>query len=378
MAQYLPLPDGSFLTVREGETPDQAWARGIQEYPTAFGLGEETAEAPQEPGFVSGFKAGLEGLKGGIGAIGAAAGIEGAEEYAAQKRAEAAQYATPEFSEDPLGYVTSLLGSSAAYMMAPIAAGAAVAATPLTGTAATLAALGAAGAASATQFTGENLQRQFEQGKRAENLEVGKAVAAAVPQAALDVVSLRLFPGLGRLFGRMGVDVTEEQGMRAARRLAEASGMGMVKQVGVQGLKTAGVEGLTESAQAVLSRMQADLELMSPEARQEYIDNFIGGATLGSIFAVPGTFVQRGRARQAVEEADTAAAQRAAQAEQERIDAITLEGERAAPTRALTVEQEQEEARREADTPQINFLRSLGADGCRYFWYRKRPQNSVD
>lgn len=341
MAQYLPLPDGSFLTVREGETPDQAWARGIQEYPTAFGLGEETAEAPQEPGFVSGFKAGLEGLKGGIGAIGAAAGIEGAEEYAAQKRAEAAKYATPEFSEDPLGYVTSLLGSSAAYMMAPIAAGAAVAATPLTGTAATLAALGAAGAASATQFTGENLQRQFEQGKRAENLEVGKAVAAAVPQAALDVVSLRLFPGLGRLFGRMGVDVTEEQGMRAARRLAEASGMGMVKQVGVQGLKTAGVEGLTESAQAVLSRMQADLELMSPEARQEYIDNFIGGATLGSIFAVPGTFVQRGRARQAVEEADTATAQRAAQ--------------------------EEEQTRLAAEDPQVVFLRSLGVTDADIF-----------
>ena len=35
---YLPLPDGSSLTVNKGETLDQAWARGIKLYPEAFGL----------------------------------------------------------------------------------------------------------------------------------------------------------------------------------------------------------------------------------------------------------------------------------------------------------------------------------------------------
>jgi len=35
--QYLPLPDGSSVTIREGETPEQAWARAINMYPQAFG-----------------------------------------------------------------------------------------------------------------------------------------------------------------------------------------------------------------------------------------------------------------------------------------------------------------------------------------------------
>lgn len=35
--QYLPLPDGSAVTIREGETPDQTWARAQRDYPEAFG-----------------------------------------------------------------------------------------------------------------------------------------------------------------------------------------------------------------------------------------------------------------------------------------------------------------------------------------------------
>ena len=37
MPQYLPLPDGSSVTIREGETPQQTWARAQQMYPEAFG-----------------------------------------------------------------------------------------------------------------------------------------------------------------------------------------------------------------------------------------------------------------------------------------------------------------------------------------------------
>ena len=35
-AQYLPLPDGSSVTIREGETPRDAWLRAQQMYPEAF------------------------------------------------------------------------------------------------------------------------------------------------------------------------------------------------------------------------------------------------------------------------------------------------------------------------------------------------------
>ena len=44
MPQYLPLPDGSSVTIREGETPQQAWARAQQMYPEAFGVKAEPQE----------------------------------------------------------------------------------------------------------------------------------------------------------------------------------------------------------------------------------------------------------------------------------------------------------------------------------------------
>ena len=47
MAKYLPLPDGSSLLVKEGETPQQAWARAQQSYPDAF-VTQQAPEAPKE------------------------------------------------------------------------------------------------------------------------------------------------------------------------------------------------------------------------------------------------------------------------------------------------------------------------------------------
>lgn len=35
-AQYLSLPDGNSVTIREGETPGQAWARAQKMYPESF------------------------------------------------------------------------------------------------------------------------------------------------------------------------------------------------------------------------------------------------------------------------------------------------------------------------------------------------------
>jgi len=58
MAQYLPLPDGSFVTIRQGETPLQAYERATKEYPEAFGI---KPPAPKE-GVGAAFQGGLEGL----------------------------------------------------------------------------------------------------------------------------------------------------------------------------------------------------------------------------------------------------------------------------------------------------------------------------
>jgi hypothetical protein len=46
MAQYLPLPDGSSVTIREGETPQEAYARAQRMYPEAFA---SKAIAKKEP-----------------------------------------------------------------------------------------------------------------------------------------------------------------------------------------------------------------------------------------------------------------------------------------------------------------------------------------
>lgn len=258
-----------------------------------------------ETGFFPGLRAGTEQLKGAVGAIGAAMGVEGAEEYAAEKRRRAAEiYRQPEFTEAPVSYLTGLLGQSIPFMAAPVAAGVAgAAAVPVGASALTtgLAAAIPAGLTSATQFTGTNLERQLAEGKRAQDLEVAKAVAASIPQAALDTLSMRMVPGLGRIFGRAGIEMTEAELNQVARHGLVSGVADKVKAYGPQVLRASGVEGLTESAQQVLERAQAGLSITDEDARKEYFDSFLGGALLGGTIAVPGTYFERGAARERAE-----------------------------------------------------------------------------
>ena len=48
MPQYLDLPDGSGIQLREGESADQAWSRAQQMYPDAFGIKEKKKETPKQ------------------------------------------------------------------------------------------------------------------------------------------------------------------------------------------------------------------------------------------------------------------------------------------------------------------------------------------
>ena len=304
MPNYIRLPDGSLYEAPEGATQSQAYAKARQDYPEVFGI----APAKPETGFIPNLKAGFENLKGDIGAIGAGIGIEGGAEYAKAQREKAGQIATtPEFSDDPFSYVTSLLGQSAAYMAAPVLGAAALGSAPVAGALGlgTLAAgtIGA-GLASATQFTGSNLSRQLEEGTAPEDLKLGAAVAAAIPQAALDVTALKFLPGVNRLLGRFGREATKEEALRAARKLAEASAAGVIKAGGVKTLQTMGIEGLTEAGQQVFERMQANLDLMDEQARGEYLDNFIGGATLGGLFGAGSRIGAQGRAKAEVGQED--------------------------------------------------------------------------
>jgi hypothetical protein len=235
-----------------------------------------------ETGFIAGLKSGYERLKGDVGAIGATAGIGGAEEYAAKQREKAGEiYKQPEFTERPIDYVTGLLGQSLPYMVAPIAAAAVAPAGLL--------AMGAAGAASAAQFTGSNISRQLEEGVSAKDAKVVNAMAASVPQAALDVIGFKFMPAISKLFSKAGTPLTEQ---------AATSILG--KYI-LPAAKTAGVEGATEAGQQVLERAQAGLSITDEEARKEYFDSFVGGAILGGAISIPGGAIERARAKPPVE-----------------------------------------------------------------------------
>jgi len=271
---------------------------------------EEKKPEP-ESGALAGFRSSLERMQADYYAVQAARGVEGAEEEAKKHRERAAEiYKSPEFLDRPIDYLTGLIGQSAPYMAAPLVAGAAGAlAAPTIGLGAlgaTVLGTGAAFGAGATQFTGSNLSRQLEEGRAAKDLEVGKAIAAAIPQAALDTLSLRMMPGLGRIFEKAGYKLAE-------REIEEIAKQSIVKRV----IMTSGTEGLTESAQQVFERAQAGLNLTNEQARQEYFDSFIGGALLGGVVGVPGAAYEKMKAEDTLKAKEYEAGLAAKKAEEE-------------------------------------------------------------
>ena len=317
MATYeIQGPDGKVYQIDgpKGATKEQVVA-AIQDRLRERKEEEERKAEEKKPepesGAIAGFRSSLERMQADYYAVQAARGVEGAEEEAKKHRERAAEiYKSPEFLEHPIDYLTGLVGQSAPYMAAPVVAGlAATAAAPALGLGAlgaTVLGTSAAFGAGATQFAGSNLSRQLEEGRAAKDLEVGKAVAAAIPQAALDTLSLRMMPGLGRIFEKAGIEVGE-------RQLEEIAKQAIIKRV----IVTSGTEGLTESAQQVFERAQAGLNLTDEQARQEYFDSFIGGALLGGVVGVPGAAYEKMKAEDTLKAKEYEAGLAAKKAEEE-------------------------------------------------------------
>jgi hypothetical protein len=292
-------PDGRIYEVEgpEGATTAQVIAAVRRQIATK-------APAPKpEGGFIAAAKAGATELGGGLSALAGKLGLKDeakaeAEYQAAKKRAAEIFKPTEEgWTEAPLTKFKELLGGSLPYMAAPLAAGAAAATLPVSGTAATIAGLGAAGLTSAGQFTATNLARQMEgeEGtmpkKSLAETSLGSAAAAAVPMALLDTLSMRMIPGIGRLFGQAGIKITAENAKEIAEQGLKRTLADYVAKTG----KTAGIEGATEATQQVFERLQAGLSITDPKAREEYFDSFLGGAVLGGTLAPAGRAVERGR-----------------------------------------------------------------------------------
>jgi len=252
----------------------------------------------KDTGFTGATKAGYQRLKGDIAALAGRTGLmdpDVAEEYRKERIEEAEAIFEPTqegWTEAPIQKFKETLGGSLPYMAAPVVAGVGVATLPVTGPTATALGLGAAGLASAAQFTGSNISRQLQEDPnlKLKDTDLMAAGAAAVPQAALDTLSLRLMPGIGRIFGAAGKEITPE----VAKKIVEQNVLKTVGDYTLRTGRTAGLEGTTEAAQQLFERLQAGLSITDEKARDEYFESFIGGAVLGGTLGAPGTFVERG------------------------------------------------------------------------------------
>jgi hypothetical protein len=356
MAQYLPLPDGSYVTIREGETPMAAWDRARKMYPEAFkGVGAE--QSPQQEtglgaALVGGTKRFGSAIQTGIESI---FDPEGAAQRGLERQEALGQQYAPVTSWDAVKQAYSERGllPAAGEAISQIP-GAVVEQAPLLGSiyaggkagamaggraggprGALIGGLSGAAAPIFGQLFGSNLERQAEEGV---DISRGRAAAAAIPGTALEFASLYIPLGrtvVGKLLGpqveealkRGATDVGEKLARETLwKTLAKGTGVGVAAEVPV------------EITQQMLERAQAGLPLLSDDALSEYGEAAYGATLVGGPLGAAGRagqrYIARGEAQKAQSEERNLQEQIA---EQERIAA-----EEAAEARLQTPEYRQE------------------------------------
>jgi hypothetical protein len=297
MAYNIELPDGSIV---EGIPDNVPLAEAKKNIAIRF---PQFAPKPDESksGFFPALQAGFKGLKGDIAGLAGRTGIMdvgAAEKYIAEQQKQSEKIFQPtqdDWTESPWKKLKELAGGSAAYMAAPAIAGLGALALPEAVAGAGAAAL--TGLVSGAQFAGSNLTRQVEEGTPLAQTDLAAAALAAIPQAALDVVSLKMIPGVRGIFGAAGKKMTVEE----AEAIATQGLKRTVADYALTTGKTMGAEGLTEAGQQVFERLQAGLSLTDEKAQKEYLDNFLGGAILGGAMAPVGRYFERGREQREAE-----------------------------------------------------------------------------
>jgi hypothetical protein len=341
---YLPLPDGSYVTVRDDETPEQAFARARKEYPEAFEV--ERAPAKPKEGV---FAAGLGGLKraasqlqtAGEAAVlspeeAARRGLERSEaigaEFAPGASLEAVKQA---YAERGLlggaGEVVSQIPTALAEQFPQIAAtlgsarAGAMAGQRIAGPRGALigGGLGAI-APSVAQLFGSGLERQAAEG--VEDISASKALAAAVPGAALEAAAT--FIPLGRtLIGKiLGPGATKAMTRVTAEGRENLAKEGLAKVLAKGTATGALLEIPTEVIQQMLERAQAGLPLTSEDAYAEYGEAAYGAGLVGGPFGAVGRVGQRSIARGEIAEKEAAAT---AEEQRKAAEAARLEQEQA-------------------------------------------------
>lgn len=336
--QYLELPNKKVIQVAEGVSYEDALNLAKKRFPKLYA---DTSKA--EEGFIPSFMSGIEGLKSSLSTATAplfgTSDADTRQQYARSQALQSEIAKAPSFEDvkkahtdygifggakpEERGSLSSLLGlwrgqfaESLPQMGATLGgarlgamAGSAVA--PGIGTVIG-GGLGAL-AASIPNFTGTNVERNIaeqEQSGKKEPLEYGKALATAVPQAALDVASQ--FFILGKLgVGKPIVDsltnIAEKFGFKAAEdQLVKVANRKVATALAGGAAKGMAIEIPTEIAQQVLERAQANLPLLDKSAMDEYIATGVGVAGPGGAFGAYGGYSARSSARTQVAEQEEA------------------------------------------------------------------------
>jgi hypothetical protein len=209
-------------------------------------------------------------------------------------------------------------------------------------------------APSIAQLFGSGLERQAAEG--VEDISAGKALAAAVPGAALEAAATFIPLGrsiVGKILGPSAAQALARGTTEASEALAKES-LGAVLAKGTT--VGVGVEGGTEVIQQMLERYQAGLPITSDDALAEYGQAAYGGALVGGPFGALGRAGQRSVARGEVEERRLTeqAAEEAKAAEEARLAKETEQAEKATPEYEAAVTQKLEAANTE-----INELKEI-------------------
>jgi Large polyvalent protein associated domain 38 len=324
---YLKLPDGRFMEVPEGVSPEEARRKAQENYPMAFA---DTSKA--QTGIGAAFGAGLRGAGSALSTAAAPLFGQTDEEIrqAERKRQaleaerfrgtsledvkkayrESGIFGESAKSAEQHGALRTLLGmwgEQAAQSLPQMGAAAAggvgggALAGSFFGPVGTVigGGLGAL-AANIPFFTGSNVQAQIraqEEAGKQEPLSYGRAVAAAVPQAGLEAVET-LIP-LGRLGVSKGVIAAIESlgAKRGEAELVKAAERSILAATGRGAVKGIGVEVPVEIAQQVLERAQAGKSVLDRDAMNDYIETAVGTVGPGAAFGIAGGAYGRMQAR---------------------------------------------------------------------------------
>lgn len=352
MAKFLPLPDGSFYEVADDVPLLDAQRQARAKFPKLYGMeGEKGIGAALKQGLGSIASSGataFEALTGDATKAGQRALARSQDDALRYEEQIGLEKLKKEYEKGgifggakevvrqvPLAIAEQLpnLGASAAGAYGGAALGTAIA--PGVGTV-----LGGAAGAFAPSFIqalGGNVERQVREQRKAgkaENVELGSALAGAVPQGALDAAGNFIPLGKGAIRTVLGKDGIEGvktmfgpkvgsmlagDNIAAANKLASESFKKTLAKGTATGLLA---EVPTEVAQQMFERGQAGLDLFTPDALNEYMATAYQVGLLAPIGA-GGRFVDKSGAKGVVAEDEAKQAKikadEAAKAEAERM-----------------------------------------------------------